>query len=133
VAFLRDKVKPAPEIPASRIQKLVKELNADAYETRAAANTALEKLGDAADAELRILLRGGLSLEQRRRIADILDRRELTESDPERLRALRCVEVLELVGSAEARWVLGAVAKGAPGARLTREAAGAVRRGMRSR
>jgi hypothetical protein len=57
----------------------------------------------------------------------------LTESDPDRLRALRSVEVLERVGSAEARSVLGELAKGASGARLTRDAAEAVRRGLHPR
>jgi RNA polymerase sigma factor (sigma-70 family) len=128
VAFLRDRVKPVPEIPASRIQKLVNDLDSDAFATRVAATAALRKLGDVADAELQTLLRGPLPLEQRRRLADVLENRGLTESDPDRLRALRCVEVLERVGSAEARSVLAELAKGAPGARLTREAAGAVRR-----
>ena len=128
VAFLRDKVKPAPEIPASRIQKLVKTLNADKYATREAATTALKNLGDAADAELQALVRGELSLEQRRRIADVLESRGFPEANPDRLRVLRCVEVLERVGSAEARSLLAELAKGASGSRLTREAAGAVRR-----
>jgi hypothetical protein len=73
-------------------------------------------------------LRGELSAEQHRRILDVLAKRTLTESDQERLRSLRCVEVLERVGSVEARSVLGELAKGPAGARLTREAANAVRR-----
>jgi hypothetical protein len=128
VAFLRDRVKPAPEIPAGRIQKLVKDLDSDAFATREAATAALEELGGAADAELRARLREGLSAEQRRRIADVLENRGLMESDPDRLQALRGVEVLERAGSAEALSVLRGVAKGSPEARRTREAAGAVRR-----
>ena len=45
VAFLREKVKPAPEIPSSRIQKLVKDLGDDEYATREAATDTLKKLG----------------------------------------------------------------------------------------
>ena len=75
------------------------------------------------------LLGGERSAERRRRIADVLEKAgRLTESDPDRLQALRCVEILERVESAEARAVLGELAKGAPGSRLTREAAGALRR-----
>jgi hypothetical protein len=58
----------------------------------------------------------------------VLAKRSLTESDPDRLRLLRCVEVLERVRSAEARSVLVELAKGAVGARLSREADGAIRR-----
>ena len=70
------------------------------------------------------MLRGGLTAEQQRRLADVLVGRSLTESDPERLRALRGVEVLERMGSAEADAVLAELARGASGARLTREAPG---------
>jgi hypothetical protein len=129
VAFLRDKLKPVPDVPAGRIQKLVEDLDSDVYTTRETATAALKKLGGAAEARLRTLPREGLSQEQQRRIADVLESRGLTaESDPDRLRALRCVEVLERVGTTEALTVLGELAKGATGARLTREATGAVRR-----
>jgi hypothetical protein len=134
VKFLRDRVKPAPEVPAARLQKLVADLDGDKYATREAATAALKKLGDAADGQLQALLRGKLSAEQYRRITDVLASREMTESDPDRLRDLRTVEVLERVGSAEADAVLAELAKGAAGARLTREAAGAAwRRGVPSR
>jgi WD40 repeat protein len=133
-AFLREKVKASPKIPTIKIRQLVKNLDSGTFATRVAATTALKNLGEAADAELRTLLRGNLPLEQHRRIVDVLETRGLMESDPDRLRALRSVEVLERVGSAEARSVLGELANGASGARLTREAAGAVRRhSMRSR
>jgi hypothetical protein len=129
VAFLRGKLKPVPEVPAGRIQKLAKDLDSDVYATREAATAALKELGGAADALIQTLPRGELSAEQRQRIADVLESRESApESDPERLRALRCVEILERVGTSEALTVLGELAKGAKGARLTREAAGAVRR-----
>jgi RNA polymerase sigma factor (sigma-70 family) len=130
VAFLRGKLKPAPIVPAEQAQKLVKDLDSDVFVTREAATAALKSLGDAVAAELQTLLRGELSTEQRRRIAEVLENedRRPTESDPDRLRALRCVELLERVGSVEAGSVLGELAKGAPGARLTREAVGAVRR-----
>jgi RNA polymerase sigma factor (sigma-70 family) len=127
VGFLRDKVKPVPDVPPNQLQKLVKALDDNKYATREAATAALMKLGDVVEAQLETLLRGALSAEQRRRIADVLEKREsTTESDPERLRALRCVEVLERVGSAEAQSVLGELAKGTAEARLTREAAAAV-------
>jgi hypothetical protein len=121
-------MKPAPAIPASRIRKLVKDLDSESFATREEATAALRELGGAADAQLRARLREGLSAEQRRRITELLENRESTEPDPDRLQALRGVEVLDRAGSAEALSLLGELAKGSPEARLTREAAGAVRR-----
>jgi hypothetical protein len=127
-AFLRDKVRPVAAIPADRLRTLVKDLGDDEFRTREAATEALKQFGDIADVELRALLRGELSPEQQRRITEVLAKRPLTESDPDRLRNLRFVEVLERAGSAEARSVLNELAKGAAGARVTREATGALRR-----
>jgi RNA polymerase sigma factor (sigma-70 family) len=128
VGFLRGRLKPVPKIPEGEIQKLVKDLGNDEFATREAATKTLTKLGDAADVELQTLLRGGISPEQQQRIEEVLAKRGLIESEPDRLRSLRCVEVLERVDSVDARKLLGELAKGAVGARLTREAAVAVRR-----
>ena len=46
----------------------------------------------------------------------------------DRLRAVRAVAVLERVGTPDAKALLGRLAKGAPAARLTREATDALRR-----
>jgi hypothetical protein len=47
---------------------------------------------------------------------------------PERLRAHRALEVLERVGTADARTVVDEVSKGAAGSRLTRDAHDALQR-----
>jgi RNA polymerase sigma factor (sigma-70 family) len=126
--FLRNRVKPAAAIPAGEITRLVGDLDSAAFATRERATAALATLGDAAEADLRAALRGDVSAEQRRRIEGVLAKWGLTESDSERLRALRCVEVLERSASAAAREVLAGLANGAAGARLTREAGDAIRR-----
>ena len=51
--------------------------------------------------------------------------------EPEELRALRAVEVLEAIATPAAREHLAQLAEGEPNARLTRDAAGAVRRARR--
>jgi truncated hemoglobin YjbI len=71
-----------------------------------------------------------LSLEKRRRIEQLLAAPRIVQA-PEQIRALRALEVLERIGNAEARRVLGAIAKGAPDARLTREARTSLERLLR--
>jgi hypothetical protein len=126
--FLRDRVKPAALVSADAVRKLIADLDSTDFATRERATAELAKLGDAADVHLQSALKEDLSAEQRQRIKELLDRRGLVEPDPDRLRALRCVEVLERAGTAEAIDILRTLAKGAPGARLTREADDALKR-----
>ncbi|HJZ91474.1 MAG TPA: hypothetical protein VKE40_11415, partial [Gemmataceae bacterium] len=128
VAMLRERLKPVVTPPADQIRKLIADLDNATFATRQRATAELTKLGDAADDQLRAALKGDLTAEQRGRVEGILGKRGLTESDPDQLRPLRCVEVLEKSGSAEAQAVLAELAKGAAGARLTRESNDAVRR-----
>jgi hypothetical protein len=62
------------------------------------------------------------SAEVRKRVSALLERVEGQAVPPEQLRALRGVEALEHAGTADARGVLEALAKGDPQARLTRQA-----------
>lgn len=78
---------------------------------------------------LREALKANLPLEDKRRLELLLDKLEDASLAPETLRQVRAVEALEGLGTAEARAVLqGLVEKGAPEARLTQEAAAALRR-----
>jgi hypothetical protein len=81
---------------------------------------------DVAEPALRRALAGRPSLEVRQRLEKLLD--QLAHPSPDVLRALRAIEVLESVGTAEAKAVLGKLAAGQPGAGLTREAKAALRR-----
>jgi WD40 repeat protein len=127
VVLFRERLKPTPPAPAGEVNRLVDELDNQDFQIREKATTALAKLADAAYTELRAALRKELSPEQRSRIDGILARsNRLSESDPDRLRALRCIEVLERIASADARTVLTELARGTPGARLTKEAANAL-------
>ena len=87
---------------------------------RAAAD--LEQLGEAAAPALRQALARDLSAEARRRVQQLLRKGQELVPSGEPLRALRAVEVLEQVGTSEARRVLQSLARGAPEARLTGEA-----------
>jgi hypothetical protein len=82
-----------------------------------------------AEPALRRALSDKISLEQRRRIEEILARPSWQVVDPELLRGIRALEVLEHIATrgGDAHWfavnnLLKRLADGAPEARLTREA-----------
>jgi len=84
--------------------------------------------GSALPAVAAALERKDLSLETRQRLQDVLTKAQDVVSLPGLLRELRALEVLERIGTAEAREVVRVVAGGAPGARLTLEAQDCLRR-----
>jgi hypothetical protein len=100
---------------------LLKDLDSGQFATRQTATRELQELGDAVKLELEnALARPDSPLESRQRLRRILDALAVPSRD--RLRELRAVEVLERVGTPEARRLLGSLATGARGARLTHDA-----------
>src|SRR5262249_44026058 len=89
---------------------------------REAASRDLARLGGAAEAELRKALAAPPSEEARKRLEALLKGLTVFVTDKEEPQQLRGVQVLERVGTKEAKEVLQALAKGVPGARLTRDA-----------
>ncbi len=94
--------------------------------SRKGAATQPAALSDVVRPALEQALQAARSLEQRRRLEGLLQR--VASLTPDALRELRAVEALENHGSPEARRLLQALADGAPGVRLTREAQAALRR-----
>jgi RNA polymerase sigma factor (sigma-70 family) len=123
VKFLKERLRPGTAVDSERLQKLVRDLDDDAFKVRVRATNELVKLGEGVAAPLRKVLREKISAEVRWRVEHILE--QLGKPTPQRLRQLRAVEVLERSGSAEARGVLDALARGDDQARLTREATAA--------
>jgi hypothetical protein len=78
-------------------------------------------LGEQVEAALVKALADRPSLEARRRIERVLEVIRTT-LPPERLREVRAAEALEAIGTSEARRLLEELVRGAPEARLTREA-----------
>jgi hypothetical protein len=76
---------------------------------------------------MRQALAGRPSPEVRRRLGELLQRLDPLAS-PELLRGLRAVQVLEQVGTPEARDLLRTLAGGVPEARLTQEAKASLQR-----
>jgi hypothetical protein len=128
IPFLRTRLHPVPRPDRATIEKLIAELNSERFEVRKRAADELEKLADLAEPALRQALDRRPPLEVRRRIEKLLAQIEGPVTEPEQLRVLRAIEALERIGTAEARQVLEALAKGAPEARLTREAQAALER-----
>jgi WD40 repeat protein len=128
VAFMATKLQPVPVIDPAILRRLVDDLDHKNFNTRQHAMRELEKLEGQARVALDKALAKPPSAEAQARIKKLLDRLSAPLSLPEDLRAVRAVEVLERIGTPEARDLLGRLARGAPGARLTREAAASLGR-----
>jgi hypothetical protein len=105
----------------------VADLDSDHFEQRRQAELKLQGLGELAEPALRRALADDPPVGMRQRLRRLLARVGKAPSG-EQMRPLRGVEVLELIGSPAARQVLDALAKGAPAARLTRQAHGTCQR-----
>jgi hypothetical protein len=128
VPFLRGRLRPVAPVVRKKIARLIADLNNERYAVRARATRALQQLGPAAEPALREYLAGkSVPLESRRRLARILAKLDPAHSPP-MLRVLRAVAALEYSRSPQARSLLQKIAKGAPHARLTREAKAALKR-----
>ena len=105
----------------------MRDLDSPDFVTRQQASEELAKFGGLVEAALRKALSGQPSLETRRCIQQLLEQLAGGPSGAE-LRMLRAVEVLEHIGTPEARALLESLAGGAAGARLTQTAEVALRR-----
>ncbi len=122
VPFLRLRLRPVPRAEPRQVARWLAELDHDDFAARERATAELEKVREAAEADLRTFLRGSASGEARRRVRRVLEGLEAQRwwaPSPEQARELRAVEVLEQIGTAEAKRVLEVLAAGAPEARLT--------------
>lgn len=128
VSFLARHVRPAAAADAGLVARLIDNLDSPVFTTRTDASAELARLGEAVVPALRAAARKPSSLEQSRRLQSLLEDLGRPDLTGERLRAVRSVEVLELIGTAEARGVLEELAKGLTAVRLTREAQAALRR-----
>jgi hypothetical protein len=122
VPFLRERLWPVPDVSPRCIDQLIADLDSAQFATRPKAMVDLEKLGPAARAPLEKALAGEASLEVRRRLEQVLEKANKFTLSAEELQIWRALEVLEHVGTVEARQVLQKLAQGAAGVRQTEEA-----------
>jgi hypothetical protein len=128
VALLRERVGPEPTASGERIPRLIADLDNNRFPVREKATRDLEKLGPAAETALRQALRGRPAPEARRRLDQLLAKRDQAVLPADTVRRLRAVEVLEQLGSPEARQVLETLTQGPPQSLVTREAKASVAR-----
>ncbi|HWY86222.1 MAG TPA: hypothetical protein VNX28_05840, partial [Gemmataceae bacterium] len=125
--FFTKRLKPVAPVDKTEVAKWIVDLDSDKFPVRQAAIKALEMVDAQALEPVQKALKGNTSLETRRRLEQILN----TVSDrpnPVTLRAVRAIAVLERIGSPEAKAVLEALARGAPGARESEEASASLDR-----
>ena len=115
-----------------KIAQLVADLDHNRFNKRDEARKQLEALGSAAEAELKKGLADKPSVEKKKRMQELLDKLRTVGIKPELVRPLRAIEVLERIGTPEARQVLEALGRGAPEATLTREAKAALERAVKA-
>jgi WD40 repeat protein len=124
---------PAEGAAPARVAGWIADLDSDEFDRRERASHELGQLGEQAGPALRQALKAPPSAEARRRLEALLEYLEQGTTSPEQLRAVRAVQVLEGIGTPEARRVLQGWAGGAAGALLTEEARLALRRLARPR
>ncbi len=117
----------APKVDETAIEKWVADLDNEDFDRREQASKGLAKIGRPAAPALSAALKDA-SAEKKRRLSDLLDALKVTGPRPEMLRPTRALELLERIGTAEAKEVLADLAKGDPDAPLTREASATLKR-----
>jgi hypothetical protein len=110
------------------IDRFVEQLDHSNYRTRDLAFHRLQRLGERAEPALKRGLTKNVSIEGRRRIQELLDAKTILQISAEDLQAIRGIEVIERIGTAEAREFLTSLSKGEPLDRATRDAASALSR-----
>jgi hypothetical protein len=121
VAAFRRLSPPAEPVDAKKVGRLIADLDSETYAVREAASKELRGLGPTSAGQLRKALAASPSAEAARRIEEVLAgfRRE-------ELRGRRAVEVLEAVGTRDARTLLEEWAKADPTGAQGREATAAL-------
>jgi RNA polymerase sigma factor (sigma-70 family) len=123
VPFLRDHLQAVAPADAKAVDKLLADLASPTFAVRRGAVRALEELGEAAEPALGRALEANPALEVRQQVEQILNKR-LTHT----VRQLRAIEILELIGSAQARDVLEGIERTASNGHVADAARAALQR-----
>jgi WD40 repeat protein len=126
--LLREQVREMIKKGGPQIGKLIRQLDNDSFEEREKATEELEKLGKDAEEAMRKALAGKPSPEMKQRLERLLEAIQPGAPAPGRMRWVRAVEVLERIGTPEARDLLREAARPDTGGWLPEAAREAVRR-----
>jgi hypothetical protein len=128
VLFIHRHLRPIAPADPQKVNQLIADLASARFAVRNQATQELDKLAELAESALQKAVKREQPLEVRRRIEQLLAKLHGPITSPEQLRSLRSIEVLEHIGTTEARQLLQSLAKGAPYARVTQEAQAALQR-----
>ncbi len=129
IPFLKGLLKPAVAATPNIIGPLIDSLDSNQFQQRESSKKKLAALGESAEPALRLALKANPSLETRKRLETLLD--ALDPARPlrgEALRGVRAVQILERIGTSEARRILERLAQGLESASVTRAAKDALAR-----
>jgi hypothetical protein len=129
IRYLRNKAKPAEATRTEKLTaKLIRDLDDDAFEVRERATTQLFALGKETAWLIRRAAESATSVEVRTRLATVVNTiSPILEPSGDQLQDARIIEVLEYIGSADARDLLAKLAGGDESAltsQLAKEAIG---------
>jgi hypothetical protein len=130
VPFLKERVRSAALVPPNpKVNKLIADLDADDFEVRDRATEELAKLGQSAAPALRQALTGEPSEEVRKRVTMLLAKfKDAASLSPDKVVALEAIDVLEQLGTPEARAALAALERESLDAPILQEVRAALRR-----
>jgi hypothetical protein len=128
VTMLKARLRPMTAVDRKMLNKLLDDLDNASSEVRDNAQRSLEKLGDLAADGIKERLKTSPPFEVVRRLEDLQRKLNAGNVTAETLQALRAIEVLELIGTPEARAVLETMTKGAAGHRVTVDAGASLQR-----
>ena len=127
--LLRRELRPTTPANPRQVARLVEDLDSKSFAVRAKATAELGRLGHQAEAALVKALESNPSKEMRQRIKELLEK---TPPTPDRVQTLRMLELVEHLGTPEARQMLKALADNPSDPWLAAEAKAAMAR-LRSR
>lgn len=112
IPLLEKRLTPASPVKEAEVRQFIADLGDSAFARRERASKELLRLGVVAVPALRQALKNPVNLETRRRIDNILAVVDAKVPPGEVVRDLRAVQLLELLGTPEAKNLLGVLARG---------------------
>jgi hypothetical protein len=128
LALFRTRLRPAAALNSKQIMQWIAELGSAQFAVRQRAQVELSKVGESVEPHLRKVLEGKPDLDTQKRVEQLLDELPRRVPPAETLRVLRCVEVLETIGTLQAKGLLEQLAGGSEADRLTRASKAALER-----